>query len=277
MNKQPQVFIPATQVTEVIHALKQEQVPQSHPIGSNKVLINILLYNYTLSFVMHTTVSRKSLYDQLITRIRALGSKVFINFNSDARAISLRFSSSDTPQDVIHVLQEIHLLFKRPLPETVVKEMDLLTKMMEANTQQGISTLSELLMTERGGNALGLRDGIHTTIITIVDQDNHPIERIRVIYRGPAYTHDYATKCFLAVVSGHMSVARDDLTQFQISVTYKDAVIRALQQYGMMFSTIPPFGKATLIQKGSCIFGSIHFDNKVTKLNCKEISPSLLN
>lgn len=65
MNKQPQAFIPASQVTEAIHALKQDHIPQVHPIGSNKVLINILLYNYTLSFVMHTSVSRKSLYDQL--------------------------------------------------------------------------------------------------------------------------------------------------------------------------------------------------------------------
>lgn len=270
--------IPQPKLTDVIGGLPQTQdFAQSHPIHYTSVLVNIFIFNYTISFTTPLKEARFNFYKNITTKFKSKVKDpkvIYGNYNQRGRVLSWRFSIHSSPLEVITFLNLLKQYKRIKLSEKVLHQITNVIAMMQSHHAQGIKSLVELRSTHRDGNPLGLLDGIHTTAITFVDDAGDVVERHRVFYldkRIGATTHECAVKMFLAcadvsTVSG--LTYRDDLTHFTIHIKHLEAVISTVEEFGMKVSAIPPFGKTVLYPKGSCIFGVLIKDDKLTTITC---------
>lgn len=279
--------IQPTRLTDYIGELPTDQtIKQGHPIHYTSVLVNIFIFNYTISFTTQVKETRFNFYKTITNRFNGITQDpkvVYGNYNKRGRVLSWRFSIHASPAKVIAFLTLIRNHKRIVLTDQVLRQIDLMISTMRSHQRQGIKRLMELRSTNRDGNPLGLLDGIHTTTVTFVDDHGNVVEKHRVFYpdiKMGATTHECGLKMFLACADVSTSagvVHRDDLTHFNIHIKHMNTVIETIEEFGMKLSAIPPFGKNVVFPKGSCLFGVLITNNRLTSLSCHTSHAAQLN
>lgn len=246
--------------------------PQSHFIPSSHVLVNLFLFNYTMSFTLPIPSTRSAFaglvnrrYQQRVKDKKA----VFFNINNEARAITWRFNITTTPTQVVAFIETLIEILPRKADPQITEQLMVFLDLCKDYQRHGVKTINLLKSDGTDGSPLGSTEGLHTTAITFVDDHHTPMERYRVIYSSDnnQVAKNLAIKLFLAVGDETRKVSPlEGLNHFHIHLKHKEVIHKALAEYGVFLSLIPPYGKPYLIPKGSAIFGKLIHQKRIDKL-----------